>query len=388
MGDWGLKRNLPLRKTVTRANPIIQVRAVDNIDHVTDYEAATPHSITLRKFQELGIPVSKPEFSGENMRMLITDGDKSVFDVYEPYRPRKTTLDVSNDTKQALLNGLLESRGTDPAVEKERWKFRGPWLAGMDETAFQRYLKKQVMPKRVEFKTFVWSWMQKTKTAKQRSVRLEKGAELTKVDVKLTEEEYQSWLVRLRHDGKQLYDLLWQFLDLPGHSPSDKGNQSTGPPQTHPSAGLSYLKTNNMLQNHPALGPMAEHQPVLARVLQKAKASLGRRDVRGEAVGIVGIISDTRKQGVLFTKAGDYGGQPYGERKIHVVPRSARIDERGRINIDYTAASEGSVAVWESEYGVEEQAKAVKEEQKIVGFSQKPVRFADMFSAVDKKATR
>lgn len=386
MGDWGLKRNLPLRKTVTRANPIIQVRAVDNIDHVTDYEAGTPHTITLRKFQELGIPVSKPEFSGESMRLLISDGGKSVFDVYEPSKPRRTTLDISGDTQKAILSSLLESRGSETAIDIERWKFRGPWLAGMDETAFQRYLKKEVTPNRAQFKKFVWSWMQKTKTTKLHSEQLAMGTVSTKVDAKLTEDEYQSWLVQLRHEGKQLYALMWEFLDLPGRSPSEKEDQSIGPPQTHPSAGLSYLKTENILQNHPALGPMAEHQPVMARVLQKATNTKGRRDVKGEAVGVAGIVSDVRERRTPWTVTVNNAQNAYGDKKIHVVPSSARIDEQGRINIDYKVASKDSVAVWESEYDAEEHVKADKEVKRIVGFSQKPASLSSLFSSLGKRA--
>ena len=376
-GDWGLKRNLPLRKTARRANPIIQVKAVDNIDHITDYEPGTPYAIALRKFQEINVPINHRTFSKTKSISRMAGTNRSVFDVFEPTLSRNSTLEPSSTPLDAGLSAGLSRSSVGDAREVERWRFKGPWLAGLDEIEFHSYLDKQVKPQRIKFKAFLRSWMLRTKKDKVQSDKLAAGTIETASEVSLSEEEYEAWLVELRHEGKQLYSLMWAFLDLPGRPPSEQNDQSIGPPATHPSAGLSYLRTDNTLQNHPMLGAMLEHQPVPARILQNSAGGVGRRNDKGPAVGIAGFVSSETARRDLFAPRfmGDSGNDMRGERKIYVVPKGATIDERGRTNIQWTEADSNNVAVWEAEYNAKEQVKAEKEQNEIDGHMQKPARF-------------
>ena len=377
-GDWGFKRNLPLRKTARRTNPIIHVKAVDNVDHVTDYETSTPYAISLRKFQEINVPINHRTFSKTRSVSQMAGVNRSIFDVFEPAPSRKSTLEPSSTPLDAGLSAALSRSSESDIREVERWRFRGPWLAGLDETEFRFYLDKQVTPQRIKFKAFLRSWMLKTKKERLQSDKLAAGTIETKSDVSLSEEEYEAWLVELRHEGKQLYALMWTFLDLPGRPPSEQNDQSIGPPTTHPSGGLSYLKTDNTLQNHPMLGPMLEHQPVPARILQRSVSSLGRQNTKGPAVGIAGFVSRESVRRDLFApkfsiESGDESDTP-GGKKVYVVPNGATIDERGRTHIKWTEADSNNVAIWEAEYDAQEHFKAEKEMKDIDKHMQKSAK--------------
>src|SRR5690554_1357851 len=49
-GDWGFKRNLPLRSTTKTSTPVIRISAVDTYEHITEFGSAADHTLTLRKW--------------------------------------------------------------------------------------------------------------------------------------------------------------------------------------------------------------------------------------------------------------------------------------------------------------------------------------------------
>lgn len=73
-GDWGLKRPLPLKSTTGSSTPIIRIDNIDSIDHITDFNSAADHVLTLRKWQELDMPISlvdkKKTASGNSLKPL------------------------------------------------------------------------------------------------------------------------------------------------------------------------------------------------------------------------------------------------------------------------------------------------------------------------------
>ncbi|EAQ87339.1 hypothetical protein CHGG_03958 [Chaetomium globosum CBS 148.51] len=248
LGDWGLKRPLPLKSTTKSSNPMLRVKAIDTIEQITDYSSATDHGITLRKFQELGIPVTARRPAG---------GD----------RPESTT--TMNLPQMSAFEEALDATDIDPDKRAElvdmRWKFTGPWLAGMTQGEFNKWLAKEVRPKRPAFRQFL-----KKKIASERHVAiakeaLDKGQEQPPMvdSSTVTEDELIDYLRKLRHNNQALYDMVGQFLDLAPLMPPDVSQTGLpkekvralqfsevktpyaerGPPVTHPSAGLSYLPT-------------------------------------------------------------------------------------------------------------------------------------------------
>ena len=285
-GDWGLKRPLPLKTTTKTTFPMIKVKQVDSIEGVTDFGPATDHGITLRKFQEMNIPITVPNHKG-GMNL-----------------PRKSVFEDNFD-----------STATPAGAAKDdvdmRWKFKGPWLAGLTDGELQRYIKTHVKNRRSEFRSFLKAKLAKemNETAAQKAKDSGEQAAPAEMDAsKITDEQLTNFLRRLREDRPRLYKMVSQFLDLapigpPTHS-SDmwKTEYSTtpltitagnpyakeGPPTTHPSAGLSYLRTASYLENHPFYGPQAKHTPVEARVV----APRFSNGARGAKLGVGGFVTN------------------------------------------------------------------------------------------------
>merc|ERR1711964_913431 len=63
----------------------------------------------------------------------------------------------------------------------------------------------------------------------------------------------------------------------------------TGPPKTHPSAGLSYSLTNAHTYNHPVWGPQKNPPPVQSRVVMPKSAATGQF---GAALGVGGFVTE------------------------------------------------------------------------------------------------
>ncbi|TID13084.1 hypothetical protein E2P81_ATG09816 [Venturia nashicola] len=88
------------------------------------------------------------------------------------------------------------------------------------------------------------------------------------------ETSYLDWLVKRRADTtviSELNNLIREFLDMPGVKSkvlTGKSDKAAAEPfTTHPSGGLSYLKTNNYFDNHPILGPQSTRATFDARLL-------------------------------------------------------------------------------------------------------------------------
>ncbi|KAI1337442.1 mitochondrial ribosomal protein MRP51 [Xylariaceae sp. FL0016] len=347
-GDWGFKRNFPLKTTTTTTIPLVRVRQVDSTEHVTDFQTSSDHTITLKKFQELSMAISVPSDPEDihgakkqhvNPRSVFEeDGDVTALD-------DKTALETEN----------------------KRWKFKGPWLAGMTDGDFSRYLEKTVRTKRPEFRAYLKEVLAKDMTEdQQRQARAELAAEMpaavTSSDI--TESQLIDYLKRLRDDRMQLYTLVSRFLDLApvsgetglgplGRWPAEQQREvnspspygANGPPITHPSAGLSYLRTMNYQENHPVYGPQLQRTPVQTRVLMPRSPPAGHFHV---SLGIAGFVAAT-KQDSTFNLSNQAQSQNRtgvalhsldltnrGGAKLFAVPQTASVDSNGslRLTID------------------------------------------------------
>ncbi|QDS69249.1 hypothetical protein FKW77_001976 [Venturia effusa] len=109
------------------------------------------------------------------------------------------------------------------------------------------------------------------------------------------ETSYLNWLVSRRADTtvtSELNKLIREFLDIPGLKAEDVSGKSdkaaAGQFTTHPSGGLSYLKSNSYFDNHPILGPQSTRATFDARVISpRSNTSVG-----GKAyLGIGGFVA-------------------------------------------------------------------------------------------------
>ncbi|KAJ6444881.1 mitochondrial ribosomal protein subunit domain-containing protein [Purpureocillium lavendulum] len=335
-GDWGYKRPFPLKSTMATSTPLIRIKQVDSVENVTDFASAADHSLSLEKFQELRVALSVPKSSDRKSSSRSDLWFKSVFE---------EDMDFTD-----FQRGRADDR---------RWKFQGPWLARMTEGDFIEYLDKRVRPKRAQFRSLLKDKLAEDITTRQNSSALEQGkAAPAKVEAKdITEEQFTDYLRTLRNDRVTLYALVSKFLDLaPLGQPvgfiqsfwSKQDNAApespygkSGPPPSHPSAGISYLRTNSFMENHPVYGPQAKRTPALARVVYPRVGPAPAK------LGVGGFVADappgdnefnirhgrgrtaankTMLNGIMHLDTTTFGGA-----KAYVEPQTASVDPSGKV---------------------------------------------------------
>ncbi|KAG6005550.1 hypothetical protein E4U54_000319 [Claviceps lovelessii] len=334
-GDWGFKRPFPLKSTMATSTPLIRVKQVDTVENVTDFASAADHTLSLEKFQELRVAMSLPR------------GKSKMKD--EAPRPSIWPTSVFEEDMDF----------TDPhsgGNNETRWKFNGPWLARMNEGDFIQYLNKTVHPRRAQFRALLKTKLAEEITLKRTTAALDSG-EMPPPRFEprdITEEQFTEYLRYLRNDRVTLYDLVSKFLDLAPlgtpvgivgvmqrHIQSNRYGQS-GPPASHPSAGISYLRTSSYMENHPVYGPQSRRTPALARVVyprvnfNKAKLGVGGfvADVpSGENEFNIRVVRGRSQQsnnkvlnGIAHLDTTTYGGA-----KAYVEPHTATVDPSGKI---------------------------------------------------------
>ncbi|KAK0629660.1 mitochondrial ribosomal protein MRP51 [Bombardia bombarda] len=341
-GDWGLKRPLPLKSTTKSSNAMLRVNQLDSIEHITDYTSATDVGVTLRKFQELHLPITVRDSA-------LSDDRYERPSAYEK-TPWRSAFEEDSD--------FTAVDSAKQASAKTRWKFKGPWLAGMTEGAFQSWLAKTVKPKRAEFRQHLKECLEAHMLDSAKSKAIDDGVELP-TSVEVTEEQFIDYLRRLRNNREELYEMVGQFLDLaplePPKSVMDKiaptakqthklnlAMQSPykkhGPPITHPSAGISYLRTSNYIDNHPIYGPQRVHKPVMARVVKPRPAQGMQVSAK---LGVAGFIADssfrdtaTNSNSPTARALQGFDPDVEGGQKVWVHVDRANIDATGRVILD------------------------------------------------------
>jgi hypothetical protein len=377
-GDWGVKRPLPLRATTKTSTPLIRVESIDTIEHITQFASAADHALTLKKWQEMNIPLTTPkptQKTATGMRSRVEL--RSVFE---------DDIDVTaaEDTVQGKAS--------------HRWKFSGPWLAGQSEGEFNDFLVKSVRKRKVDFHRYLRQQLVNRVNKEAQRKAIENGEDVQRpVRVAdISEDQLQHYIKELREDQTELFQHIRKFFDLApspasasglnglvneiersgtlGFGPvtidatktddpkSDSPYAAAGPPKTHPSAGLSYLRTSSNLFNHPVYGPQSQPPPVKARLVQPRNGAVG---AFAPKLGVAGIVTEvppsiafnsfnmanTRSRGSRNESISSIDPDIVGGTKLYVQPRSASIDPEGRILLETSEASEASVSVHEGKVG-------------------------------------
>ncbi|KAL9136630.1 MAG: hypothetical protein Q9175_002162 [Cornicularia normoerica] len=313
-GDWGLKRPLPLKSTTKTSTPTIRIDNIDSIDQITDFSSAADHVLTLRKWQDLGTPLSMAEVQPKKAPAQQERYSRSVF--------------------ESKFDNTYQDHN-DPS--KQRWKYRGPWLAGKTEGEFRLYMEKDVKRRRLAFKRFLHQRLVEEKATARRREATENGKDLDGPhEVTVPEEDVEVYVRHLRNNERKLHKLVEEYLDLP----RDRGSATTsydkkGPPTTHPSAGLSYLRTASHTYNHPLLGPQEESAPVLARVI-RPQTTVAQFKFDRALIGVGGIVAEDDRLSLTRDSTGISGYNPDipGGAKVYIrVPTKASVDSRGRIEV-------------------------------------------------------
>ncbi|KAJ6169280.1 hypothetical protein N7497_002123 [Penicillium chrysogenum] len=332
-GDWGLKRPLPAKSTSEKSSrPVVRVHALDTYEHVTDFESAADHTVTLEKFQELHMPMSLPP--------NVVPRHQSPFE---------THLD-NTETSQGLQ---------EPGVKQ--FRHSGPWLAGQTEAEFAAYLK-QVARNKPELLQKLREQFVAKRSAEIRKQAQDNGEDLEAHPATVTDAEFNDYIKTLRNDPFALGPVVFELLDLASspavpserigrkyyQSPASKLSSFeyaiSGPPKTHPSAGLSYTRSHALIHNHAQFGPQAHQRPVEARILRPKGRFKGRM---ARALAGIGGIAVEDLNAMTFVEQGTPPG------KYWVTPIRASVDSDGRIGLSSYRAS----ATAKAPYGIEDHHK-------------------------------
>ena len=336
-GDWGLKRSLPIRSTTRTSTPTIRIREIDSINHIIDFESAADHVLNLRKWQEIGLPVSRRQ-----TKRLYQHRDR---------KPRTSVFETQYDNTQTESSDL----------DRKRWKYRGPWIAGQTTGEFKKYTEQNIKRLKPRFRQFLRIRLEESVRAADRRAAIEDGMPLSNQSPEVDEQQLDQYIKKLRQKNKgHLFKLIEEFLDLPSGSESSSITSSeeawvsseNGPPATHPSAGLSYLRALGHTSNHPALGPQEFDRPIRARVLDGQNRDSGSSypiiGVGGVAIEAFGIetssIGPTRKRqpNAMISDQDVFGGP-----KIWVQPDIVHVDSQGRIQVQVRRADQKTTALYE-----------------------------------------
>lgn len=365
------------------------VRGIDTPEGVADYESAADHALTLKKFQELNQALQHEyhRTAQEHHRNVSSNTEqrsvfRSTYDnttnlsgsapanappsgIWPEVRPE----DIKNALPQKLLNkqraieenkrAEREAAGIDTSIESGeqqiikanearqkrvyRWKYAGPSLNQMTGMEFDDYLHKLGDKERNLLDDRI-----KKEIKRERLVKAREEGTMTQElqDRAVTDEEVKNYRRHLRQDPEKFGPIIADLLDMPegiqnfesGVRPWTYGRttlatgawRKTGPPRTHPSAGLSYLQDNRLADNDPMYGPQRLPKAVLARVVKKRHAALGINATRVQAdVGVAGFIAsevDNNKSATdHYNRTGDL--HPAGQKfAVEVVPSHVKPD--------------------------------------------------------------
>lgn len=346
-GDWGLKRPLPAKSTSEKSRkPVVRIQELDTFEHVTDFESAADHTMTLQKFHELNLPISLP--TKMNYATAVLPRHHSPF--------------------ESTVDNVEMDESSEPG--SKQYKHSGPWLSGQTQAEFDEYLS-TVRQQKPELLEKLRKRLEAKRYAEARKIAQDKGEDLENIQpVEVTDEEFKTYIKSLREDPFALGPVVFDLLDLPPapavpserigrqyyQSPASKLSSPeyavTGPPKTHPSAGLSYLRSHTLTYNHPEFGPQAYQRPVQVRILRpkgrfKGKVSKAIAGIGGIAVEDVNAMSFAEQgtpPGLVFFDATIPGGGKYW-----VTPVRASVDSDGRIGVASYRATASSKAPYEIE---------------------------------------
>ncbi|KAG7007869.1 hypothetical protein G7Y79_00008g025070 [Physcia stellaris] len=244
----------------------------------------------------------------------------------------------------------------------QRWKYRGPWIAGQTAGEFKNYTERIIKNRKTEFRQFMRERLGERIAAADRRAAIDNGLPLPDQPPVIDEQRLDHHIKELRQEQQQgrLFELIEEFLDLPSGSNSSRGDSKgdtwvsseSGPPATHPSAGLSYHRAPSHTFNHPAFGPQNEGQPIRARVLVPRTPTdkrVPRFGVGGVTVEEPTIRNSDISQSTEASKGSAALDQDIpGGPKIWVHPDQLTVDPEGRIKVRTKIADPKTTAIYES----------------------------------------
>ena len=353
-GDWGLKRALPLKSTTDTSTPSVRLtKDIDSAGHVTDFESAADHVQTHAKWQDVHFQIKNTpgwvsrtgaQFDGRQLSVFHPELDNATVRRGIPGPIHDTNADTPTHLQQSLQefrsdreaaaqrSGQPLPPSTKPPMtgplQTKRWRYGGPWLAGMTELQFEAYLnhmdKEKIAAFEQHLKNGIRAQLQNRRAeelAKAAKVAADMGEEPAPTTdlppIEVSDEDVTKQVRKLRQSPTLFGPEIAEFLDLPDgardsgfggitamktHGPvweykrsktaptiASGSYQTVGPPRTHPSAGFSYVRTNRLSKNSPLYGPQEPNYYLPARVL-KDRTSREETGDGKQAHGVGGFV--------------------------------------------------------------------------------------------------
>lgn len=282
---------------------------MDTLEHFSNYESAADDVLTVKKWQEMDIPILKGPAVDYALLSHSYGSKKSVFDNAE--------------------------KGED-----YKWRYSGPYLPDMPAGDFKRYIKNKIKPRREEFIKFVARYqhiyaidyqstshsgesyygrgLEDESPMQQRRKAMEESPD-EKVPGEIDPDKVD--ILALRADSFLLEHLVLAFLDIPFYS---------RPHRTHPSGGLHYTRSSAHLRNDPVEGLQSGPKPVPGRLMNYSPST-------GGLVGVGGIVAKATDAGRLDEAIRTHNDR---SRTRKFLPGIAKLDALGRVLLDVDTVSE------------------------------------------------
>jgi hypothetical protein len=340
-GDWGLKRPLPKKPFHKTTTPVIRLRSdIDTQEHIADFDSAADHVLTLQKWQNYPVMMTNGQpRSSRSQSLSNTSVFHPTFDnttakpaTLKPLNPASFTSGNWNDADRqeflgkssedaetasassqgnSSLSEILKQFKRDTAADAEasgrpavepttrsppvreafkRWRYDGPWIAGMTNNDFELFMRRldgdKIGAFREHLKKRIMARKQRDHAEAVGQARAAQQEPPQAPSLDITSEEVDSLLRVLREKNEDFAAEIGTFLDLPDSfafgradrswtRPADQQtaasqhHQKLGPPRTHPSAGFSYLRSDRFASISPKYGPQLPQYPLPARHLKQ-----------------------------------------------------------------------------------------------------------------------
>ena len=237
------------------------------------------------------------------------------------------TTDMTEEDAAAGRPPLIKRPQPPPVqLKPQRWRFKGPWLAGMSNLDFEEFIQRvddtTINAFREHLKTGIIAHRQNAYSELIMTARANQEEPPPQPSYEVTEKEVDARLQHLRHKPNEFGPEMALFFDLPKGPKGPSGDHAykysldattisdieLGVPRMHPSAGFSYLRSTRFAQMVPGRGPTKPARAMPARILKDGrhstlydKTAIG---VGGIVARVIGAGQDGRKSLVWQAVAG------------------------------------------------------------------------------------
>ncbi|KAF3921311.1 hypothetical protein ABW21_db0208465 [Orbilia brochopaga] len=342
-GDWGLKRPIP-RKV---ASSYLRYNDIDTIQHRTTFESSHDTVITLKKWQEMGIPIKLfDQLAGRFTSAFLFDDVPSV--------------SLSNGSPASALSDDASSSSKSAGITAPIWGYREKFIQHMTPGELKTFIDTKLVPRRLEFQQFAKQFEAKQKPTSPATTTTtttttttaleqtdseapnpedalppEENAESPASDIPqrlsppssalhphFTAEPIPAEVRKMRHDSITAVNGVRAFLKIPLRQ---------APMTTHPSGGLYYILDASYLENHPLLGPMPD-KLVPARSIHKLDLKLADASWRRRSYYLISGFAIYATQDQVnrnYERAFNLTGT------LNLSPIAADLDQAGKVRIDF-----------------------------------------------------